>query len=414
MKGKSISFCQGKGSLTHNNREFIANNVDCTRIKNNITFIRQDLGEAYKQLFEESTERYNARQKRNDRKIHGTYYEYLFNQKPSNSVVTAADKRKSFYEDIVQIGTMKDSGIKTEDSELVADCLKEFMEGFQERNPNFYVFNAVLHMDEATPHLHIDYIPFAHYKRGQDIQNGITQALQEMGYGEGKNAIARWRASEIEVLNKICLKHDIQPLPPEQSRGSITVEEYKEQIKKSEELAKENDKVENEIEQKKQERNKIINYLPDLEKTSRLEFAFDDLCEEIDNLIKNPISASINRKRISEIGNEMKKRLMAAHKAMEKSQLSVYEVREINNKFYQECIELRERNKKLFSKNIDLQKENRLLKNQNKDFEEFLSLLKKFEPCNYQKIKELQQKIKIQCEHQIPNNPARKKSLEIE
>ena len=111
MKEKRISFCQGKGSLTHNNREFIAENIDRNRIKDNVIFIRQDLGKAYDQLFAESTERYNAKQKRNDRKIHGTYYESLFHQKPSNTVVTAADKRKSFYEDVVQIGKMDDSGV---------------------------------------------------------------------------------------------------------------------------------------------------------------------------------------------------------------------------------------------------------------------------------------------------------------
>lgn len=138
MKEKRISFCQGKGSLTHNNREFIAENIDRNRIKDNVTFIRQDLGEAYDQLFAESTERYNAKQKRNDRKIHGTYYESLFHQKPSNTVVTAADKRKSFYEDVVQIGKMDDSGVGTEDAELVAECLKEYMKDFQSRNPNFY------------------------------------------------------------------------------------------------------------------------------------------------------------------------------------------------------------------------------------------------------------------------------------
>ena len=248
MKEKRISFCQGKGSLTHNNRDFIAENVDRSRIKDNITFISQPVGETYEQLFGESTERYNARQKRNDRKIHSTYYESLFHQKPSSSVVTAADKRKSFYEDIVQVGKMEDSGIGTEDAELVADCLKEFMAGFQQRNPNFYVFNAVLHMDEATPHLHIDYIPIGHYKRGQDIQNGIAQALKEMGFGEGKGAIARWRASEIEVLNKICLEHGIQPLPPEKSRGTMTVEEYKEAMRETEQLKNENAQLKSENE----------------------------------------------------------------------------------------------------------------------------------------------------------------------
>ncbi len=262
MKEKRISFCQGKGSLMHNNRDFIAENVDRSRIKDNITFVRQDLGEAYEQLFAELTEHYNAKQKRNDRKIHGTYYESLFHRKPSNSVVTAADKRKNFYEDVVQIGKMEDSGAGTEDAELVAECLKEYMAGFPQRNPNFYVFNAVLHMDEATPHLHIDYIPIGHYKRGQDIQNGIAQALKEMGFGEGKGAIARWRASEVEVLNKICFEHGIQPLPPEKSRGSMTVEAYKEAMRETEQLQEENLKVRAEIEQKKQERDQILNYLP--------------------------------------------------------------------------------------------------------------------------------------------------------
>ncbi len=248
MKEKRISFCQGKGSLTHNNRLFIADNVDRSRMKDNITFIREDIGYVYEHLFAESTKRYNARQKRNDRKIHCSYYESLFHRKPSNSVVTAADKRKSFYEDVVQIGRKEDSGVDTEDAQLVADCLKEYMAGYQKRNPNFVVFNAVLHMDEATPHLHIDYIPVGHYKRGQDTQNGIAQALKEMGFGEGKGSIARWRASEIEVLNQICLAHSIKPLEPEKSRGSMSVKEYKTARQEADRLATENTQLKSENE----------------------------------------------------------------------------------------------------------------------------------------------------------------------
>lgn len=243
MKQKSISFCQGKGSLTHNNREFIAENVDIERMKNNITFVQQPIAEAYEMLFAESTARYNARQKRSDRKIKTIYYESLFGCKSCNTVRTANDKRKSFYEDVVQIGTKDDSGFNTDDVELVADCLKEYMAGFQERNPNFHVFNAVLHMDEATPHLHIDYIPVGHYKRGQDTQNGIAQALKEMGYGEGKQAIARWRASEVEVLGQICEEHGITPTEPQKSRGTLTIPEYKEQIHKADELAQQNEQA---------------------------------------------------------------------------------------------------------------------------------------------------------------------------
>lgn len=248
MKEKRISFCQGKGSLTHNNRDFIAENVDRSRMRDNYTFIRKDIGCVYEHLFVESTKRYNAKQKRNDRKIYGTYYESLFHQKPSNSVVTAADKRKSFYEDVVQIGKKEDSGVDTEDAQLVASCLKEYMAGYQQRNLNFVVFNAVLHMDEATPHLHIDYIPVGHYKRGQDTQNGIAQALKEMGFRSGKDAIARWRKSEIEVLNQICLAHGIRPLEPEKSRGSMSVKEYKEARQEADKLKAENVQLKSENE----------------------------------------------------------------------------------------------------------------------------------------------------------------------
>lgn len=251
MKEKRISFGQGKGSIAHNNREFVADNVDVFRTPDNITFVCQPIGEAYDLLFKESTERYNAKQKRNDRKVHDSYYEHLFGVKPCNTVRTASDKRKSFYEDVVQIGKMEDSGYGTEDFQLMADCLEEYMKEFQNRNPNFYVFNAVLHMDEATPHLHIDYIPVGHYKRGQDIQNGIAQALKEMGYGTGKQAIARWRVAEVEVLNKICLEHDIKPLAPEKARGTVEIPEYKEQRRQADELAKQNAQADAELADKR-------------------------------------------------------------------------------------------------------------------------------------------------------------------
>ena len=56
---------------------------------------------------------------------------------------------------------------------------------FQERNPNLYLFNCVMHLDEATPHLHIDYIPVANgYKTGMKTRNSLTKALQQMGFAK--------------------------------------------------------------------------------------------------------------------------------------------------------------------------------------------------------------------------------------
>lgn len=158
MSTKSISMCEGKGSLSHNNREFSAKNIDSSRTPNNVVFVHQALSDAYHQLFDEAVERYNANQKRKDRKI-GNYFEHLFNRLPSKSVITGTNKQKSFYEHLVYIGTRKDTGVGTPDAEITTECLREYMEGFQARNPNFYVFNAVLHLDESTPHLHINYIP---------------------------------------------------------------------------------------------------------------------------------------------------------------------------------------------------------------------------------------------------------------
>lgn len=243
MSEKRISHCQGKGSLTHNNRKFNAKNVDDTRTKDNIVFVQQPIEEAYEHLFGAAVERYNARQKRPDRKITTTYYEHTFKRKISQTVVTAADKRKSFYEDVVQIGDMKNTGVGTPDADIATACLTEYMQGFQERNPNFYVFNAVLHLDEATPHLHIDYIPVGHYKMGVDTQNGIAQALKEMGYGSGKDTISRWREAECKVLTEICNRHGIQIAAPEKSRGSLTVEQYKEYAKISEQVEEKKEEI---------------------------------------------------------------------------------------------------------------------------------------------------------------------------
>lgn len=243
MNTKTISMCQGKGSLSHNNRDFSAKNIDPFRTADNIVFIRQDLDETYDQLFGAAVDRYNARQKRNDRKI-SDYFQHLFNRPPSASVTTGANKQKSFYEDLVQIGTKDDTGVGSPDAKKAVECLREYMEGFQERNPNFYVFNAVMHLDEATPHLHIDYIPIGHFSNGLDTRNAMAKALEEMGHGTGANAINRWRLSEWEVLYQICTAHGIEISEPKKSRGySYTVQEYGEHKDKVREIEAEKAKA---------------------------------------------------------------------------------------------------------------------------------------------------------------------------
>lgn len=240
MTSRTISICQGKGNIGHNNRAFHTKNTDPARTKNNIVFVREPIGTAYDKLFAEAVERYNAKQKRSDRKIKNDYFEYQFGQPVTETKLTSPDKRKSFYEYLIQLGTMEDTGVGTEAAEKATACLCEYMRGFTERNPNFYVFNAVIHLDEKTPHLHIDYVPVGHYKRGVDTQNGIAQALKEMGFGSGKNAIAKWRQSEYLVFREICEKNGFIISEPKKSRGvSFAVEEYKEIQHEKERLTEE-------------------------------------------------------------------------------------------------------------------------------------------------------------------------------
>lgn len=409
MKEKRISFGQGKGSLTHNNREFMADNVDPLRTPQNITFVRQPIGEAYDQLFAESTERYNAKQKRNDRKVHGSYYEHLFGVKPCNTVRTAADKRKSFYEDVVQIGKMEDSGYGTEDFQLVADCLKEYIEGFQERNPNFYVFNAVLHMDEATPHLHIDYIPVGHYKRGQDVQNGIAQALKEMGYGEGKQAIARWRAAEVEVLNKICLEHGIKPLAPEKARGTVEIPEYKEQRRQNDELTEQNAQAEAELSKKVEQINRALKYLPDLQKNEKAEHEFLVAVSELHDMLKSGMSIIRNKDSIISRIETLESLTKKAMDKQDKADLTIYDLRQRGEEVTAERDDTLDKLKAVRAEKSQLSSELQTFKAENTEYREILATLERIAPTILRQAKEMLREQQREQAQQIEYRSSKKK-----
>lgn len=208
---RTISFVKGKGSINHNNRDFIASNVDASRSSMNITYIKTPIDQAYDQIFGEALRDYNAKQKRKDRKID----DYLSHIKQSKN------NEKIFYENVVQIGKRDDTGILdkegniTDEALLAREILDEYARTFQERNPNLILFNAVLHMDEATPHLHLDYIPVAHsYKTGLSTRNSLTKGLQEMGIepakGKKDNETMHWQQRERWFITELCRKRGLE------------------------------------------------------------------------------------------------------------------------------------------------------------------------------------------------------------
>ena len=162
----------GKGSVTHNSRSFTTENVDSERTHLNIDYCNEPIKKVYHEMFDEALKQYNDKQKRKDRKI-PDYYKHIESGK----------QETLFHEIIFQIGNKDDMSATGEHAELARAILDEYYQGFQERNPYLRVFSAHLHMDEATPHIHIDFVPFTTgSKRGLETRVSLKQAMLNMGF----------------------------------------------------------------------------------------------------------------------------------------------------------------------------------------------------------------------------------------
>lgn len=237
MAAKTISFPKGKGHLTHNNRDFICNNVVPERTAWNRIYIQEPLKDAYEKCFGQALRDYNAAQKRKDRQKE----DYL------KEIENSGNKEKTFYENIVQIGKKTDTpvvdenGMLTEDAKAAIEILDCYAKTFQERNPNLYLFNCVMHLDEATPHLHIDYIPVAHgYKNGMKTRNSLTKAFQQMGFAKAvsrkQNETVAWQEREREYLTELCREQGIEIEVLGVQRDNLSLPEYKAAMREVEEL----------------------------------------------------------------------------------------------------------------------------------------------------------------------------------
>ena len=280
----------GKGSVSHNMRTFSAKNVDKERSKYNMEFCHLDIKKVYHELFDDALERYNAKQKRSDRKI-DNYYEKIRQSK----------QEKLFHEVILQIGNKDDTNAKSEEGQLAKNILIEFMEDFQKRNPNLYVFSAHLHMDEETPHVHIDFVPFIrNSKRGLDTRVSLKGALAEQGFKGGTRSATEWNQwieSEKQELSKVAERYGVRwkQLGTHNKHLSVLDFEKKERAKEVAKLEKavSNNKVElshiiyqqvlaeNEMEKIKQENEAVR------QETTELSATNDLLREQADGLIEN-------------------------------------------------------------------------------------------------------------------------------
>lgn len=263
----------GHGSVNHNSRKFHAKNTDPERSHLNVTYCQKNIKAVYHELFDEALERYNAKQTRADRKIEN-YYEKIRSGK----------QEKPFHEIILQVGNKDDMRADSDEGRLAAAVLDEYMSAFQERNPNLRVFSAHLHMDEATPHLHIDFVPFTTgSKRGLDTRVSLKQALAAQGFKggtRGDTEWSQWVRSEKEQLSAVMERHGIEWEDKGTHDKHLSVLDYKKEQRAKEIAALETVKAEKESQVESQER-RLKELAPAVKDMERLAADFSADPEEI-------------------------------------------------------------------------------------------------------------------------------------
>ena len=270
---RTISAMVGYGSVNHNSRKFHAKNTDPERSHLNVTYCQESIKVVYHELFDEALERYNAKQTRADRRIEN-YYEKIRSGK----------QEKPFHEIILQVGNKDDMSANSDEGRLAAAVLDEYMRAFQERNPNLRVFSAHLHMDEATPHLHIDFVPFtAGSKRGLDTRVSLKQALAAQGFKggtRGDTEWSQWVRSEKEQLSAVMERHGIEWEDKGTHDKHLSVLDYKKEQRAKEIAALETVKAEKESQVERQER-RLKELAPAVKNMERLAADFSADPEEI-------------------------------------------------------------------------------------------------------------------------------------
>ncbi|KLA06738.1 hypothetical protein B4153_5755 [Bacillus cereus] len=221
--------------------------IDYSRSDENKYLVQKDLKKLYREEFGEVLENYNAKQKRNDRKI-DDYYKHIQSSK----------KTSLQQEMIIQVGDKDDFSSK-QDFEKANEILEEWLLGFEKRNPNLKIYNAVIHNDEASPHMHLNFVPVASgYKRGLEKQVSFDRAITQQDPKLDKTRpFDDWREKEVKILEEMLKERGIE-------RKLVGSNNYKDvnEYKEKKDLEKEILSLENQLFEKKNELLEMNERLP--------------------------------------------------------------------------------------------------------------------------------------------------------
>lgn len=322
----SQSVSKGSGNIKHNKREqdIPTKNIDRDLSHFNVTLIDEPIKEVYHMVFDESVRAYNSRQKRNDRKIND-YYTKINND----------NKTKTFQELVIQVGN-RDEKL---DMKTYNQIYEDFLNRFNNENPQLCVFGAYIHHDEpnGTPHLHLDYIPVAEYDKGMSKRVANNRAIRQMGYSDWRE----WKDRQFDLLEEVCQKHDIQRRNMGNKERHMPLDVYRQ-------LQREKERVREETRKEVLEDTEHMKTPLEVKKTVfGKEFYETDTVNDKIKALEN--ENELYKAQISSLTNEKEK--------LEK------EYKKFKKKRYVQ------KNKLLEEINEDLRMENNKLKNEKRDFE---------------------------------------------
>ena len=344
----------GKGSVNHNSRKFKAENVNGERSHLNVDYCNEPIQQVYHKLFDGALERYNARQTRADRRIENYYQK-----------IRSSKQEKPFHELVLQIGNKDDTGVETYAGVQAKDALNEYFQSFEERNPYLYVFSAHLHMDETTPHIHIDFVPFiTGSKRGLDTRVSLKQALARQGFHGGTRGAtewAQWVQAEKKYLAQVMERYGFEWEQLGTHEEHLSVIDYKKQ-----ERMKELEEVQEKLADKKVELNTLATRIDNLD-NCRQDFSDMEQKLESDPELQLPDPAGLMSAKTykTKFVEPLVKRLKTIVKSLLvryfKAWDNYHRLNEYNEKLYRE-------NGYLIYDNEQLKEKNTALREQNKDY----------------------------------------------
>ena len=183
-------------SISHNNRtvndplknDKYHKHIDWDKTDQNIILVQRPIREIYDENFSDAVQKYNAKQKRADRQVKN-YFEKVKKDK-------TLDLQREF---IVQFGDKELCEEFPDARQGFAIQLEKYVEWFEQNFPDLKIYNAVIHMDEATPHLHMNVVPVATgYKQGITKRPSFSKWFKNNGLD-----FKQFRALQVEKMDEL-------------------------------------------------------------------------------------------------------------------------------------------------------------------------------------------------------------------